>query len=63
MAAFRRMADSRQFQAWARRVASELVTGKTIDQRVDEVMTPEHIKVEVKDEKGLWRIAGKTDQL
>ena len=55
--AFRRLGESAAFRAWARRVAAELVTGKTIEQRVEEEMVPEKLKVEVKDEKGRWTIA------
>ena len=49
------MAESAAFRAWTRRVAAELVTGKTVEQRVEEELAPERLKVEVKDEKGRWR--------
>lgn len=52
--AFRRMAESDQYQAWARLKAAELVHGKSLDQLVDEAMTPEKIRVEVRDEEGRW---------
>ena len=60
-AAFRRMAESSAFQAWAKLMASELVTGKSIEDRVEEAMAPENIKTEVKDEKGRWTVATETD--
>ena len=59
--AFRRLGESAAFRAWARRVAAELVTGKTIEQRVEEELAPEKLRVEVKDEKGRWRVAAETD--
>ena len=59
--AFRRMAESGPFRAWTRRVAAELVTGKTVEQRVEEELAPEKLRVEVKDEKGRWRVAAETD--
>ena len=52
--AFRRMAESPQFQAWAKRVAAELITGKSLDDLVDEEMVTEKLKVEVKDVSGRW---------
>lgn len=50
--AFRRMAESKVFQVWAKLKASELQTGKTVEQRVDEDMQPENLKVEIRAEKG-----------
>jgi protein subunit release factor B len=53
-AAFTRMAESKQFQAWVRLKAAELATGKTIDQLVDESLVDSNILVEVKNEEGRW---------
>ena len=61
-AAFYRMAKSREFQTWARLLASELQTGRSIEDRVEEEMQLRNIKTEVKDEKGRW-VAIKADQL
>ena len=55
--AFRRMAESKEFQAWAKLTASQLITGKSIEQRVEDEMTPNKIRTEVKDEMGRWTIA------
>jgi protein subunit release factor A len=52
-AAFRRMAETKQFQAWNKRVAAELITGKSIEDRVEEALRPENIKMEVKQD-GKW---------
>lgn len=54
--AFVRMAESKKFQLWARRKAAEMVAGKTIDERVEEDMRPENLKVEVRGEEGTWEI-------
>lgn len=51
--AFRRLGLSPAFRAWARSVAAEIATGKTLDERVDEEMTPDKIKVEVRV-NGKW---------
>ena len=59
--AFRRMGESKEFQVWARILASELQTGKSIEQQVEEEMDLKNIKTEVKDEQGRWRIARETD--
>ena len=48
------MAESPSFRAWTRLVASELVTGKSIEQQVEEEMAPERLKIDVKDDKGRW---------
>ena len=57
------MAEAPAFQSWARLIASELQTGKSIEQQVEEEMDLRNIKTEVKDEQGRWRIATETDKL
>lgn len=52
--AFTRMASTPQFNAWVRLKAAELSTGKTLDQRVEEMLDPKLIKLEGKDEHGRW---------
>lgn len=47
--AFRRMAKTPAFQAWVRRIAAEITTGKSIEERVEEEMAPEKLKVEVRE--------------
>lgn len=44
--AWRRMADTKEFTLWARLEVSRRVTGKTIDEQVDELMAPENLKIE-----------------
>jgi protein subunit release factor A len=56
--AFKRLANSKMFQVWVKRTATELITGKSIEQRVDEEMAPENIKVEVRGEDGRWTETG-----
>lgn len=50
--AFRRMAESKQFMSWAKLVASELQLGKTLDQQVNELMEPKHLKIEYRTKNG-----------
>lgn len=52
--AFRKLGEHPQFQAWARRVAQEITTGKSLEERVEEEMTPEKLKLEVHDSSGRW---------
>lgn len=57
VAAFRRMAESKAFIAWARLMVSELTTGKTLAERVDEDTAPKNLKIEVRGEDGKWQVA------
>lgn len=52
--AFRRLVDSKKFKIWHTRKVYEFDKKKSIEQEVDEMMKPEFIKVEVKDENGRW---------
>lgn len=54
-AAFRRMGSTPEFQKWAKAKAAKLQGVKTVEERVDETMTPENLKVEVQTEEG-WEI-------
>lgn len=53
--AFRRMAETPEFQRWARVEASRLMTAKTIDDIVLEELHPSKLRVEYRTEKG-WEI-------
>lgn len=50
------MADTKLFKLWHRIEVSRRITGKSIDQIVDESMAPENLKIEVKEE-GRWIVA------
>ena len=52
--AFRRMVQTARFQTWMKIRAAELMMGETVEQKVDRLMSPQFLKVEVKDEKGRW---------
>lgn len=43
-----------QFRLWINRRVYEIDTGKSITEIVDEQMNPKNIKVEMKDEQGVW---------
>jgi protein subunit release factor B len=52
--AFNRLAKAPKFRIWLNRKADEIMSGKTIEQHVEELMNPKYIKVEVKDQKQRW---------
>lgn len=54
--AFVQMAESGRFQKWARLMASQLTSGKTLDEKVDDEMKPVNLKVEVRGEDGKWKV-------
>jgi hypothetical protein len=59
--AFRRMAESKPFQVWIKIIASELITGKSIDERVDEAMDEKNMKTEIKVD-GKWQVGEINDR-
>jgi hypothetical protein len=52
--AFNRLVKSPKFVSWHKRKIHEVLTNMTIEQTVEKLMQPEHLKVEVKDEQGRW---------
>lgn len=55
--AFKRLSKSPKFKFWLRGMVLELTTGKTIEQRVDEQMKPENLRIETVGEDGKWQIS------
>ena len=51
--AFKNLVHHPKFKLWHSRKIQEVLTGKRIEDTVEEMMQPENIKVEVK-EKGKW---------
>jgi protein subunit release factor A len=51
-AAFRRMAQTKEFQAWARLRVAALSGTKSVDQLVDEAMAPHNLRVERRGTSG-----------
>ena len=52
--ALKRLVKSPKFRIWVNRMAIELSTGKTLDQRVDEAMDDKNLLTEVRGEDGKW---------
>lgn len=55
--AFERMAQTKEFQRWAKSTAAKLSGQKSVEEIVDEMMQPHNLKVEVRNEQGLWEEA------
>lgn len=53
--AFKRCCQTKEFQTWAKLKVAELSTGKSVEERVEEAMQPENLKVEVRTDKG-WEL-------
>ena len=53
--ALQRLAVSGKFKAWVNRIAYEITSGKTIEQRVEEAIQPKNLRVEIQDENGNWK--------
>jgi protein subunit release factor A len=53
--ALQRLAAAPKFKLWLNKMAYELKTGKSIEERVDEMMNEDNLKIEARDEKGKWQ--------
>ena len=53
--ALKRLLKDPKMKIWLNRTAHEKIQGETIEQRVDKMMVPENLKIEMKDENGKWR--------
>jgi protein subunit release factor B len=61
-AAFKRMAESKEFQAWARLESlRRMGVQQEIERRVDESLVPANLICEVKSEDGRWVVMKGTD--
>ena len=52
--AFRRMTETQAFKQWHRLTTARLLGEKSIDERVEEEMCPENLRVEARNEEGRW---------
>ncbi len=52
--AFKRLTESAKFKTWLNRKVFELTGGQSIDERVDEMMQPGNLQVEIVDNDGRW---------
>jgi len=59
--AFHKLPQNGKFKVWHTKKCNELLTGKTIDQLVDEAMEPQNLKIETKNEKDQWTLEGESN--
>lgn len=61
-AALKRLIEHTKFKLWHNRICHEIITGKTIEQIVDESLNEKNLKIEI-NENGKWKelINGKSD--
>ncbi len=60
--AFERLTKVPEFKKWIRQKANEIIDGKTIDQRVQEMLAPKYIKMEVMDKYNKWMKVNKINK-
>lgn len=61
--AFKRLVNSKKFQLWVNRRASEIISGQTIEEEVSKMMErTEDFKIETKDKKGRWQYEDTDDE-
>jgi len=53
--ALRNLVGSAKFKVWHARAVKEILSGKTIDEIVDESMQAKNLKIECRDENGKWK--------
>ena len=54
--ALQRLTKSGKFKIWLNRMVHELSSGKTIEERVDEMIGSENLKIEGRDGSGKWMV-------
>jgi len=59
--ALKRLASHPLFLRWVSKMATEQITGKTIEQRVDEQLLPQNLKIEAKNDLGQWEEIDNTE--
>jgi protein subunit release factor B len=52
--ALKRLTESKKFKLWLNRKALEVIEGKRLEEKVEEMMSPENLKVEVRDDQNKW---------
>lgn len=53
--AFNRLTKTTKFIAWHKKMCAQLINKKSIEDIVEELMAPEYLKIETKDEQGRWK--------
>lgn len=53
--AFTRMYQSKKFQTWFRIKCAEMLSGETVEEKVEKSLVPANLKVEYRDVNGHWK--------
>ena len=53
--ALERLVEDPKFKLWNNIKIHEIIEGKTIEKKVEEMMTPENLKIEIQDD-GKWTV-------
>jgi protein subunit release factor A len=53
--AFKRLVESSKFKIWLNGKAYEKVNQINIEKEVEDLMSPENLRIETKEEKGKWK--------
>ena len=61
--AMNNLVKSGKFKMWHAQVVRELMTGKTIDELVDESMVEKNLKIEGRNESGKWAEIDKDEEV
>lgn len=52
--AFHNLLNNGKFKAWHNRKINEILSGKTLEEKVDEMIQDKNLKIEGKDENNRW---------
>ena len=56
--ALKRLIASIKFKLWVTRISHEIISGETIEQKIEKLMEAPNLKIETKDENDRWMISG-----
>lgn len=54
--AFDRLIKSPKFRIWHAAKCADLLQGETVEEKVEKMMNPDNLKVEVRDDDGKWAV-------
>lgn len=54
--AFKRLTETKEFKQWCKIRVGEIVTGETLDEKINRLMKEENLKIEGKNAKGKWEV-------
>lgn len=60
--AFKRLVETGKFKVWLNRMVFEIDQKEPLEDMVEREMSPENLKIEIKDEKGRWKKYEESDK-